>query len=219
MGATILQNEQEVEALAQALGLQMPVHFLGYRNHFLDEASTTELRARLVFLFRALKVDTVITFNPWAHGEENPDHYVTGQAVEAAKWMAGGDKDYPEHAAAGVAPYQVEDQYYLCSTVSPCCSSEGGYVTVHVSRGRMVNYYRALITDDMIWSRSTWVAVQSSGRYQPLHYAKSRGDGAEQSASGCRRHLPVACHIYRAVVALTMRKHALCQHTLAKHSS
>ena len=38
----------------------------------------------------ALKIDTVITFNPWGHGEENPDHYVTGQAVEAAKWMAGG---------------------------------------------------------------------------------------------------------------------------------
>ena len=46
------QNEQEVDALAQALGLQMPVINFGYRNHFLDEASTQELRARLVYIFR-----------------------------------------------------------------------------------------------------------------------------------------------------------------------
>jgi LmbE family N-acetylglucosaminyl deacetylase len=115
MGETILQNEREVEALAKALGLQSPVINLGYRNHFLDEASVQELRARLVFLFRALKVDTVISFNPWAHGEENPDHYVTGQACEAAKWMAGGDKDYPEHFLAGVMPHQCTDQWYFCS--------------------------------------------------------------------------------------------------------
>ena len=112
-GETILQNEREVEALAAALGLETPVINFGYRNHFLDEASTQELRARLVFIFRALKIDTVITFNPWGHGEENPDHYVTGQAVEAAKWMAAGDKDYPEHALAGVQPYVVSDQWYF----------------------------------------------------------------------------------------------------------
>jgi LmbE family N-acetylglucosaminyl deacetylase len=112
-GETILQNEREVEALAAALGLETPVINFGYRNHFLDEASPLELRARLVYIFRALQIDTVITFNPWGHGEENPDHYVTGQAVEAAKWMAGGDKDYPEHALAGVQPYVVSDQWYF----------------------------------------------------------------------------------------------------------
>eukprot|EP01043_Picozoa_sp_COSAG02_P031395 COSAG02_NODE_2047_length_10013_cov_3.500403_4_plen_347_part_00 len=112
-GETILQNEREVEALAAALGLETPVINFGYRNHFLDEASPLELRARLVYIFRALKIDTVITFNPWGHGEENPDHYVTGQAVEAAKWMAAGDKDYPEHALAGVEPYVVSDQWYF----------------------------------------------------------------------------------------------------------
>ena len=111
IGETVLSNEREVEALAKVLGLKK-VFNLGYRNHRMDEVSPTELRARMIFLFRALKVDTVFTFNPWGHGEENPDHYVTAQAVEAARWMAGMGKDYPEQVAAGFKPHTVRELYY-----------------------------------------------------------------------------------------------------------
>ena len=111
IGETVLSNEREVDALAKVLGFKKVFH-LGYRNHRLDEASPTELRARLVLLFRFLKVDTVFTFNPWGHGEENPDHYVTGHAVEAACWMAGMDKDYPEQLDAGFQTHSVKDKYY-----------------------------------------------------------------------------------------------------------
>ena len=111
IGETILLNEREVDKLAETLGFKQ-VFNLGYRNHRLDEASPLELRARLVYLFRALKVDTVLSFNPWEHWEENPDHYVTGRAVEAASWMAGMAKDYPEQVACGLSPYGVKDKYY-----------------------------------------------------------------------------------------------------------
>ena len=30
----------------------------------------------MIFLVRLLKVDTVVSWDPWAHDEENPDHYV-----------------------------------------------------------------------------------------------------------------------------------------------
>jgi len=110
-GETILSNEREVAELARVLGFKK-VFNLGYRNHRLDGASPLELRARLIFLFRLLKVDTVLTFNPWGHGEENPDHYVTGHAVEAACWMAGMDKDYSEHLEAGLEPHSVAERYY-----------------------------------------------------------------------------------------------------------
>lgn len=110
-GETILQNEREVDELARTMGFK-GVYCLGYRNHLMDEASAVEIRSRLIFLFRALKIDTVFTFNPWGHGEENPDHYVTASAVEAARWMAGMGKDYPEHSAAGIAPHTVREQYY-----------------------------------------------------------------------------------------------------------
>ncbi len=111
LGETVLINEREIDDMARGLGFEQVFH-LGYRNHRLDEASPTELRARLVFLFRHLKVDTVFTFNPWGHGEENPDHWVTGQAVEAARWMAGMGKDYAEHLGCGMVPHTVREQYY-----------------------------------------------------------------------------------------------------------
>ena len=72
-----------------------------------------EVRARLIFIFRLMKVDTVICYDPWAHYEENPDHYVTAQCVEAACWMAAGRWDFPEHLEAGIQPHGVREKYYF----------------------------------------------------------------------------------------------------------
>jgi hypothetical protein len=58
-------------------------------------------------------VDTVICWDPWAHDEENPDHYTLARAVEAACWMAGRAHDYPEQFAAGLEPKEVQDKYYF----------------------------------------------------------------------------------------------------------
>ncbi|MDH5688672.1 MAG: PIG-L family deacetylase [Candidatus Bathyarchaeota archaeon] len=111
IGETVLSNERDVDELTKVLGFSR-VFNLGYRNHRMDGDAPVEIRARLIFLFRLLRVDTVFTFNPWGHGEENPDHWVTGAAVEAACWMAGMDKDFPEHLAAGIEPHGVREKYY-----------------------------------------------------------------------------------------------------------
>jgi len=111
-GEVILNNEKDNEKAAHALGISK-VYDLGYRNHRMDNISIVELRSRLVFLFRMLKVDTVVSFDPWGHYEENPDHYVTASAVEAACWMAGGGLDYPEHKDAGIKPHSVRERYYF----------------------------------------------------------------------------------------------------------
>src|SRR5947209_5719638 len=79
----------------------------------LDAVSPLDLGLRLIFLFRLLKVDTVICYDPWGHYEENPDHYVTARAVEAACWMSGSSKDYPEHFEAGLQPHAVKEKYYF----------------------------------------------------------------------------------------------------------
>ncbi len=110
-GEVIFKNEKEHFELCRRLGIQK-VFDLNYRNHRLDAESTVEVRGRLIFLFRALKVDTVVSYDPWGHYEENPDHYVTAQCVEAACWMAGGRWDYPEHAEVGLKPHSVREKYY-----------------------------------------------------------------------------------------------------------
>jgi LmbE family N-acetylglucosaminyl deacetylase len=111
-GETVLANERDARALAKATGLKN-VFDLGYRNHRMDDVSRIEIRARLIFLFRLLKVDTIFSYDPWDHYEENPDHYVTAQSVEAACWMAGGAKDFPEHFEAGFKPHSVSEKYYF----------------------------------------------------------------------------------------------------------
>ena len=112
VGEGVLANERDNQAVARAFGLSK-VYDLNYRNHMLDGVSPLELRLRLIFLFRLLKIDTIICYDPWAHYEENPDHYVTASAVEAACWMSGGGKDYPEHFDAGLAPHAVSEKYYF----------------------------------------------------------------------------------------------------------
>ncbi len=112
LGQTVLANEQDTQSFVKTMGLKQ-VFDLGYRNHRMDDVARTELRGRLIFLFRLLKVDTVFSYDPWGHYEENPDHYVTAQAVEAACWMAGGDLDLPEHFAAGLRPHSVSTKYYF----------------------------------------------------------------------------------------------------------
>jgi LmbE family N-acetylglucosaminyl deacetylase len=112
LGETILSNEGDNDAVAKALGLRK-VFNLGYRNHQMDGISREEMRERLIFLIRLLKIDTIICYDPWSPYEENPDHYVTAQVTEAACWMAGMDKDYPEHLAAGLLPHSVQERYYF----------------------------------------------------------------------------------------------------------
>jgi len=112
IGETVLANERDNQEVARVLGLKQ-VFDLNYRNHRMDGISALEYRARLIFLIRLLKVDTVISYDPWGHYEENPDHYVTASGVEAACWMAGMSKDYPEHFAAGLKPHGVKERYYF----------------------------------------------------------------------------------------------------------
>ncbi len=108
----IKSNEAEHIKMAKAIGIADTFDFY-YRNHDMNAISSLELRSRLIFLFRHLKVDIVITFNPWGHGEENPDHWMTGRAVEEACWMSGMGNDYPEHLDAGLKPHSVTERYYF----------------------------------------------------------------------------------------------------------
>ena len=112
LGETVAANERDTAEFLKTTGLKQ-MFDLGYRNHRMDDVARTEIRARLIFLFRLLKVDTVFSYDPWGHYEENPDHYVTAQAVEAACWMSGGHLDMPEHFAAGLKPHSVSEKYYF----------------------------------------------------------------------------------------------------------
>lgn len=109
----ILSNEEDHGRMASALGFKDVFDFY-YLNHDMDGISYIDLRGRLILIFRMLKVDTIISFNPWEQGEENPDHWVTGRAAEEASWMAAMPNDFPEHLEAGFPPHEVTERYYFC---------------------------------------------------------------------------------------------------------
>jgi LmbE family N-acetylglucosaminyl deacetylase len=112
IGQNALGNERDNDEIARVLGCKG--HFdLNYSNHRMADVSLNEVICRVIFLIRLLKVDTVVCWDPWAHDEENPDHYMIARAVEAACWMAGRDHDYAEQFAAGLAPKTVQDKYYF----------------------------------------------------------------------------------------------------------
>jgi LmbE family N-acetylglucosaminyl deacetylase len=112
IGEHVLGNERDNAEVAQVLGCKG--HFdLNYNNHRMGDVSLNEVIGRLIFLIRLLKVDTVVGWDPWAHDEENPDHYTIAKALEAACWMAGRAHDFPEHFAAGLQPRTVQDKYYF----------------------------------------------------------------------------------------------------------
>jgi LmbE family N-acetylglucosaminyl deacetylase len=111
IGENVLRNEREVSAQARVLGLERDFD-LNYSNHRMSDLSRNELICRLIFLIRALRANTVFCYDPWAHDEENPDHYVLGHCVEAACWMAGRVHDYPEQFITGIKPHAVTDKYY-----------------------------------------------------------------------------------------------------------
>jgi hypothetical protein len=92
---TYEQNRIDNKNIARFYGMKDSFELL-MPHHQMDSIGIQDLKQRFIFLFRFLKVDTIVCMDPWGHYEENPDHYVTGRAVEAARWIAGM-QDYPEH--------------------------------------------------------------------------------------------------------------------------
>jgi LmbE family N-acetylglucosaminyl deacetylase len=110
-GETAFRIEAETREAAKILGAEKVFDF-NYKNHYFEHSLLVELRHRLIFIFRLLKIDTVLSFDPWGHYEENPDHYITATAVEQACWMAGRRLDLPELSEAGIMPHFVTEKYY-----------------------------------------------------------------------------------------------------------
>jgi LmbE family N-acetylglucosaminyl deacetylase len=110
-GETSHRNTVEMRAAADVIGIR-EMHSLDFRNDEMDAISETEIRARLIFLFRKLKPWTIFTFDPSAKYEENPDHKKTARAAEDAAWTSQGHLFLPEQFAQGLERWVVVDRYY-----------------------------------------------------------------------------------------------------------
>ncbi len=110
-GETSHRNTVEMETAARIMGIK-EIHTLDFRNDEMDWVPETEVRGRLIMLFRKLKPWTVMTFDPSAKYEENPDHKKTARATEDACWTSQGHLFFPEHFTVGLKRWVVLERLY-----------------------------------------------------------------------------------------------------------
>jgi LmbE family N-acetylglucosaminyl deacetylase len=109
---TIEVNAREAAEAFAILGATQTFH-LDYPNDDMDPIPETDIREKFIRVFREVKADIVISFDPWGIYEENPDHTKCAVAADDACWQSGGDRYNPEHFEQRLAPHTVAERLYF----------------------------------------------------------------------------------------------------------
>lgn len=114
----IHSNETETMNSAKALGFSETFN-LYYQNHNMHGKPLTDLIVRLVFIFRMLKADTVITLMPSDFDDTSPEKEVTFNSVKQAVILAGNKNYYAEHLDADLTAHFVNKLYFAANMNEP----------------------------------------------------------------------------------------------------
>lgn len=104
----------ELARAMESIGGEPPIR-LGLPDGFLRE-NAAALKERLVYWLRKLRVDRVVTFDPWKRYEAHPDHIEVGRMATEAACFSCFPLLYPEHAAEGLAASQPAEVWYMMPT-------------------------------------------------------------------------------------------------------
>jgi LmbE family N-acetylglucosaminyl deacetylase len=116
-----VSSEELARTRAAELGCAMetlgghPPTILGFPDGGLREHAAA-LKERLVRCFRELRVDRVVTFDPWKHYEIHPDHITAGLMASEAAAFSCFPRLYPEHLGEGVHPHQPREVWFMMPT-------------------------------------------------------------------------------------------------------
>ena len=94
---TAAANREEFGRAAATLGVHEIVE-LGCATDTLGDASTVELRERIIHAVRTYRPYALVSFDPYAmYGEDNLDHIAVARAVDESFWTSQFDLHHPEH--------------------------------------------------------------------------------------------------------------------------
>ncbi len=118
--STVSDNRVQFEQAASILGVHEIVE-LGYLTDTLGDASTVELRERIIHAVRTYRPYALVSFDPYAmYGEDNLDHITVARAVDESFWTSQFDLHHPEHfdeVSAGtgeaLAPHGCFERWYF----------------------------------------------------------------------------------------------------------
>ncbi len=108
-GEIVAMRRDEQRAAASRVGVR-EVHFLGYRDGFLEPSH--EVQRDVVRLIRLVRPDVVLAMHPERNWKSlqmsHPDHLACGEAVTRGIYPAAENPyAYPELEEAGLASYRV----------------------------------------------------------------------------------------------------------------
>ncbi|HNR37160.1 MAG TPA: PIG-L family deacetylase [Candidatus Hydrogenedentes bacterium] len=103
-----LSAREAIEA-GETLGLK-EVRFEGYPDGELNEVHPNVLRGQIMAIIRELKADVVMSWDPFAPGEDHPDHRMVAMATLEAISFASNPLFYPNHRHP---PYMVTEAYWF----------------------------------------------------------------------------------------------------------
>jgi LmbE family N-acetylglucosaminyl deacetylase len=104
----------ELGRAMQHVGGEPPI-LLGFPDAFLREHAQ-EAKERLVYWFRKLGVDRVVTFDPWKRYEIHPDHIEVGRMASEAAAFACFPLMYEAHLDEGLEACQPREVWYMMPT-------------------------------------------------------------------------------------------------------
>ena len=89
--------------------------FLGYPNHDVTPDLEKELRMRITEVIRKIKPQIVMTYDPYALYEPNPDHRTVAFATYDAATFSQHHLDFPEQIQKGLQPHLVDELWFFNS--------------------------------------------------------------------------------------------------------
>ncbi|MFO0551249.1 MAG: PIG-L deacetylase family protein [Polyangiaceae bacterium] len=109
------ERAAELTAALACLGLEPPI-MLGFPDGELREHADA-LKERLVFHLRCMKVDRMLTFDPWRRYEIHPDHVTVGRVACEAAAFSCFPLLFPHHLSqVGLEPRQPREVWFMTPT-------------------------------------------------------------------------------------------------------
>jgi LmbE family N-acetylglucosaminyl deacetylase len=108
----IAVSAREAVEAGEVLGLK-EVRLEGYVDGELNEAPVNEVRGKVMGMIHEVKADIVMSWDPFAPYEDNPDHRVVGMSTYEAASFSGGTLFHPENT---FEPHHATEAYWFAKS-------------------------------------------------------------------------------------------------------
>jgi LmbE family N-acetylglucosaminyl deacetylase len=104
------KREEELKAANTILGVK-DSYMLGYPDA--GFINGYELRKELIYYVRKLKIDRIVTFDPWVKYEIHPDHVIVGRMAAEAGAFAAFPLLHEDQLIDNIEPYSCSEVWFM----------------------------------------------------------------------------------------------------------